>query len=78
MEQLEKSYSLDFKIEAIELSIHCKELQWKADKLGIFSKNITRLKKDYKKEKLDDVKKNCFKSKESLENIALLKALKGV
>lgn len=76
MEQLKRSYSLDFKIKAVELSIHRKELQSVADELGIPSKNITRWKKEYKEGKLDGSYKTVSKSKEALENIALRKALK--
>ena len=77
MEKQKRSYSLEFKIKAVELSNHRGQLKSVAQELGINADNLRRWKKEYKVGKFDlSSKPKPTKSKEELENIALRKALR--
>ena len=77
MKQSNRSYSLEYKIKAVELSNHRASLESVANELGISSKNISRWRQQYNAGMLSNSEPpQVVKSKEAIENIALRKALK--
>ena len=77
MKQPNRSYSLEYKLKAVELSNHRGSLESVANELGISSKNISRWRQQYNAGMLTNSEPPpTAKSKEAVENIALRKALK--
>jgi len=75
MEKQKKSYSLEFKIKAVELSAERGAVKSVAAELNIPMDNLRRWRKEYNAGKFIESKKASFKSKEELEIIQLKKAL---
>lgn len=76
METTKRKYSLDFKIKAVELSIHRGIVKSVAKELDIPSDNLRRWKREYNEGKYNPSFKPPMKSKEELENVELRKALR--
>lgn len=78
MEKQKKSYSLEFKIKAVELSQQRGALKSVAMELNIPPDNLRRWKKEYSAGKFNQGAKPMVKSKEELEIIRLRKELYDV
>jgi transposase len=76
MEKKNKTYSVDFKIKAVELSKQKGSLTEVAKDLGILVKNLSRWRQEYDAGKFDLKSKTKIKTKDELEMIALKKTLR--
>lgn len=76
MRTTNKKYSVEFKIKAVELSIHRGNTSTIADELGIPAKNISRWKKEYEEGRFNLTSKTKVKLPYEIETIALKKALR--
>lgn len=75
MEKANRTYSLEFKIKAVELSNQRGSIISVAEELNIPHDNLRRWRKEYKAGKFNESNKPTIKSKEELEIIQLKKEL---
>jgi transposase len=76
MEIKNKTYSVDFKIKAVELSKQRGSVVEIANELGVLAKNLSRWRQEYDAGKFDLKSKTKIKTKDELEMIALKKGLR--